>query len=122
MTAGLKTLEIISRDGFYESLIQNTKMFVDGMVKAANDNGVPMTSNSVGGMFGLFFSDIENIANFEQVSTCNIDQFNQFFHGMLKAGINLAPSAYEAGFMSAAHTEKDINDTLAAANNVFSSL
>lgn len=122
MTAGLKTLEIISREGFYEKLIQNTKMFVNGMVQVANENGIAMTSNQVGGMYGLFFSAEENIANFEQVSRCNVEQFNKFFHGMLSNGIYLAPSAYEAGFMSAAHTEKDISETLDVAKNVFSTI
>lgn len=122
MTAGLKTLEIISREGFYQNLNDKTKMFVDGMVNAAKQNEIPMTSNRVGGMYGLFFSNEENIANFEQVSRCNVEQFNQFFHGMLAENIYLAPSAYEAGFMSAAHTEADINDTLAAASRVFANL
>ena len=90
-------------------------MFVDGMVNAAKENGIAMTSNRVGGMFGLFFSEEKDITNFEQVSRCNIEQFNQFFHGMLAQGINLAPSAYEAGFMSAAHTEQDIEETIASA-------
>ncbi|MEH6457263.1 MAG: glutamate-1-semialdehyde 2,1-aminomutase [Cocleimonas sp.] len=122
MTAGLKTLEIISRDGFYEDLTNKTQMFVNGMVAVAKENGIPMTSHQVGGMFGLFFSAEENITNFEQVSRCNVEQFNQFFHGMLKHNIYLAPSAYEAGFMSVAHTEDDIKQTLIAANIVFASL
>ena len=115
MTAGLKTLEIISRTGFYENLNQKTEMFVDGIVKAAHENNIPMSSNRVGAMFGLFFSEEQNIANFDQVSSCNVEQFNQFFHGMLAQGINLAPSAYEAGFMSTAHTEEDIKETIASA-------
>ena len=115
MTAGLKTLEIISRDGFYEDLNRKTELFVDGIVNAAKEHEIPMTSNRVGGMFGLFFSEEQNITNFEQVSRCNIEQFNHFFHGMLAQDINLAPSAYEAGFMSSAHTEADIKETIASA-------
>lgn len=122
MTAGLKTLEIISRDDFYQELNQKTEMFIDGIVNAARENDIAMTSNRVGGMFGLFFSDEDNITNFEQVSKCNIEQFNQFFHGMLAQGVNLAPSAYEAGFMSAAHTEEDIKDTIASATLCFHNL
>ena len=122
MAAGLKMLEIISRKNFYEDLTAKTEMFVSGMLSLAKEQGIAMTSNQVGGMFGLFFSDEKKIENFAQVSACNIDRFNLFFHKMLDAGINLAPSAYEAGFLSSAHTEKDINDTLDAASNTFKTL
>ncbi len=122
MTAGLKTLEIISQDGFHKDLTRKTDMFVEGMVAAAKEHGIPMTSNRVGGMFGLFFSEEEKITNFEQVSRCNVEQFNKFFHGMLAQGVYLAPASYEAGFMSSAHTESDIQDTLTAAKTVFSHL
>jgi glutamate-1-semialdehyde 2,1-aminomutase len=97
-------------------------MFVAGMLDRAKQNNIAMTSNQVGGMFGLFFSDEDKIENFEQVSNCNIDQFNHFFHQMLSSGVNLAPSAYEAGFLSSAHTEADINETLDAASKAFSTL
>ena len=122
MAAGLKMLEIISRDGFYEDLSAKTEMLVSGMLSRAKEQGIAMTSNQLGGMFGLFFSDENKMENFEQVSGCNIDAFNSFFHSMLDAGINLAPSAYEAGFLSSAHTEQDINDTLDAAAQAFKSL
>ncbi|MCL4121667.1 UNVERIFIED_CONTAM: hypothetical protein GTU68_035200 [Idotea baltica] len=122
MTAGLKTLEIISQEGFHEDLTRKTDLFVEGMVAAAKASGISMTSNRVGGMFGLFFSEEEKITNFTQVSNCNVEQFNKFFHGMLAQGIYLAPASYEAGFISSAHTESDIEETLAAANLVFSSL
>ncbi len=122
MTAGLKTLEIISRDGFYPQLNEKTELFVNGMLERAEQNNIPLTSNQVGGMFGLFFSDEAKIENFAQVSKCNIERFNRFFHSMLDAGVNLAPSAYEAGFMSNAHTIEDINTTLDAAEKVFANL
>lgn len=122
MTAGLKMLEIISRDGFYEALTEKTNTFVEGMLKAGKDNGIALTSNKLGGMFGLFFSEEQSIINFEQVSACNVDHFNRFFHLMLDAGVNLAPSAYEAGFLSSAHSEKDIENTIDKANNAFSRL
>ena len=122
MAAGLKTLEIISQDGFHEDLTRKTDMFVEGMVAAASENNIPMTSNHVGGMFGLFFSKEEKITNFKQVSECNVEQFNAFFHGMLAQGIYLAPASYEAGFMSSAHTDSDIAETLTAAKKVFSQL
>ena len=122
MTAGLKMLDIISRDGFYESLTAKTETFVAGILDAAKAENIPMTSNQVGGMFGLFFSDEDKIENFEQVSKCNIDRFNFFFHKMLESGVNLAPSAYEAGFLSSAHTEQDISETINVARAVFSML
>ena len=122
MTAGLKMLEIISRDGFYEALTDKTTIFVEGMLKAAKDNDIALSSNKVGGMFGLFFSDEQTIINFEQVSACNVDRFNRFFHLMLDAGVNLAPSAYEAGFLSSAHSKEDIGQTIERANEVFSQL
>ena len=122
MTAGLKMLEIIAREGFYTDLAAKTELLVSGMLSRAKAEGVAMTSNQVGGMFGLFFSEEQKIENFEQVSACDIDAFNAFFHSMLGSGINLAPSAYEAGFLSSAHTEKDINNTLDAATKAFASL
>ncbi len=122
MTAGLKTLDIISRDGFYEALGAKTNAFVEGMLNTAKENGVALSANKVGGMFGLFFSDEASIINFDQVSACNIEQFNRFFHLMLDSGVNLAPSAYEAGFLSSAHTEDDIATTIEKANQAFSQL
>jgi len=122
MTAGLKMLEIISRDGFYETLTDKTNTFVNGMLKAAKDHGIALSSNKVGGMFGLFFSDEQTIVNFEQVAACDVERFNRFFHLMLDAGVNLAPSAYEAGFLSSAHSEKDIEQTINRAREAFSRL
>ena len=122
MTAGLKQLEIISRDGFYEDLTQKTELLVSGLLERAKKADIGLSSNQVGAMFGLFFTDEAKVENFAQVSNCNIERFNQFFHSMLTSGINLAPSAYEAGFLSSAHTESDINETLAAADKAFASL
>ena len=122
MTAGLKQLEIISRDGFYEDLTEKTKTLVEGMLDRAKAENIALTSNQVGGMFGLFFSEEDKIENFEQVSNCDIDRFNRFFHQMLDSGINLAPSAYEAGFLSSAHTQEDIDETLDAASRAFANL
>jgi len=122
MAAGLKMLEIISRDGFYEDLTVKTESFVSGILKQAKKHNIAMTSNQVGGMFGLFFSEEERIENFEQVSACDIDRFNRFFKSMLASGINFAPSAYETGFLSSAHTSNDINETIEAAGIAFASL
>ena len=122
MTAGLKTLEIISRDGFYQDLNKKTTDFVADMLAVAKKNNISLTSNQVGAMFGLFFTDIEGVKSFDEVMQCNAEQFNRFFHGMLEAGINFAPSAYEAGFVSSAHTPEDLQQTVMTAEKVFSSL
>jgi glutamate-1-semialdehyde 2,1-aminomutase len=121
MAAGLKTLELISAPGFYESLSAKVTTLVEGIKQAANDAGIAMTSNQAGGMFGLFFTD-QQVTSFEQATQCNAEQFKAFFHGMLDEGIYLAPSAYETGFVSAAHSEEDLQKTIAAAAKVLKSL
>ena len=122
MAAGLKTLELISADGFFDSLSTRVSTLLEGILGKAKDAGIPMTSNQVGGMFGLFFTEAENVSNFSQVTQCNVDRFNTFFHGMLNEGVYLAPSAYEAGFVSAMHTAEDIQATIDAAGKVLESL
>ncbi len=122
MSAGLKMMEIISRDGFYAELTDKTTRLVEGMCEAAKEAGIPFSSNQVGGMFGLFFSEEEKVTNYQQVTACNIERFNQFFHGMLDRGIYMAPSAFEAGFASTAHTDEDLAATLKAAREVFAEL
>ena len=114
MSAGLKTLELISAPGFYQALSDKVVYLTDGILAAANTAGVAMTCNRVGGMFGLFFSD-QQVTSFSQATQCNSEQFKAFFHGMLKAGIYLAPSAYEAGFVSASHNQDDLDQTITAA-------
>jgi glutamate-1-semialdehyde 2,1-aminomutase len=122
MAAGLKTLELISADNFFEDLATKVNTLVDGIVSQAKAAGIPMTSNTVGGMFGLFFTDAESVTNFEQVTQCNVERFNKFFHGMLNEGVYFAPSAYETGFVSAAHTDADIQNTIDAAAKVLATL
>lgn len=122
MAAGLASLELISEPGFYTALGEKTQMLAKGLQQAADHAGVPFSTNVVGGMFGLFFSAEENISNFDQVSRCNIEAFKTFFHRMLEGGVYLAPSAYEAGFVSSAHTEAHINATIAAARESFAGL
>ena len=122
MAAGLKTLELISADGFYEPIFKRTEMLVSGLEERAQAAGIGFTTNHVGSMWGGFFTDADNITNFQQVMACDGDRFNQFFHGMLAEGVYLAPASYEAGFMSAAHTDEDIVATLDAAERVFSKL
>ncbi|HFC93529.1 MAG TPA: glutamate-1-semialdehyde-2,1-aminomutase [Leucothrix mucor] len=122
MAAGLKTLEIISREGFYEDLIAKTTKFVDNMTSAASKNNIALSSHQAGAMFGLFFSDNKDIKSFAEVTQCNIERFNNFFHAMLDAGVNFAPSAYETGFVSSAHTKEDLQQTVEVADKVFALL
>ena len=122
MAAGLKTLELISKPGFYQSLTQHTTQLMQGLQAAADKAGVPFTTNQVGGMFGFFFSNEKQISTFKQVSNCNIERFKKFYHGMLDNGVYLAPSAYEAGFVSSMHTEQDIAETITVAAKVFKQL
>lgn len=122
MSAGLKTLELVSKPNFYEKLNARTTQLLDGLQQLANEANIPFTTNQVGGMFGLFFSTEQNISRFEQVMQCDQERFKQFFHLMLEQGVYLAPSAFEAGFVSAAHSEQDINDTLNAAKIAFAKL
>ena len=122
MAAGLKTLEMLDQPGFYEELAAMTQKLVDGVREEADKAGIPMTSECAGGMFGLFFTDADKVTSFEQVSACDIDRFRAFFHAMLDEGIYLAPSAFEAGFVSARHTADDIEQTVAAAARVFAKL
>jgi len=122
MAAGLKTLEIIAREGFYEELGSKTFLLTQEMQAAADAAGIPFTTHCVGGMFGLFFSEDDSITRYHQVTRCDIPRFNRFFHGMLDGGIYLAPSAYEAGFVSSVHTDEDIAATLDRVQAVFARL
>ena len=122
MAAGLKTLELISQSGFYDNLGQKTNQLVTGMKQRANQAGVSMSTNVVGAMFGLFFTEQEKVSLFSQVMKCDQELFKRFFHGMLEQGVYLAPSAFETGFVSAAHSDEDIEKTLDAASSVFKSL
>jgi len=122
MSAGLKTLQLISENGFFESLEAKTKQLVDGLQQAADEAGIPFTTNQVGGMFGFFFTEEKNIRRYAQVAKGDMERFKRFYHGMLDAGVYLAPSAFEAGFVSSAHTDADIQATIDAARKVMSTL
>lgn len=122
MAAGLKTLELISQPGFFEALTATTERLMGALKEQALSAGVAMTSNSVGGMFGLFFTEQEKVTSFVDVVQCDQNRFKSFFHAMLKQGVYLAPSAFEAGFVSAAHDEVVINETVSAAQVVFKNL
>ncbi len=122
MAAGLAMLKAIQQPDFYPPLFAKTDALVTGLRERAEAAGIAMTSNHVGTMFGVFFSDEKTITNYQQVMACDTDRFNRFFHGMLQEGVYLAPASYEAGFLSAAHSDQDINDTLDAAERVFANL
>ena len=118
MAAGLAMLELIREPGFHAELDRKTWLLTDGLLACAIDAGVPFSFNRVCGMFGLFFS-AQKVETMAQATACDLAAFRRFFHGMLKRGVFLAPSAYEAGFMSSAHSEQDIADTLEAARAAF---
>jgi len=122
MTAGIATLELISREGFFEQLAAATARLTDGLKQRADAAGVPFTTQQVGGMFGLFFTPAPAVSSFAEVMACDVQRFRKFFHGMLAEGVYLAPSAFEAGFVSAAHTDDDIAATTEAAGRVFATL
>jgi len=122
LAAGLATLELTTADGVHERLDVATRRLVDGLQAAADRAGVPFTTNQVGGMFGCFFSTEPVVSRFSQVNACNLEHFRRFFHGMLDAGVYLAPSAFEAGFVSMAHSDAVIDETLECATRVFAAL
>jgi glutamate-1-semialdehyde 2,1-aminomutase len=121
MTAGLATLELIEAPDFYSSLSAMTARLMQGFADAAKNAGIPMSTNQVGGMFGFFFTDVE-VRHFSQVMNADSALFNQFFNGMLTEGINLAPSPFESGFVSSAHTDADITQTISTAEKVLKTL
>lgn len=121
MRAGLKTLQLISRPGFFEQLAAQTQALCTGLEAAAKRHGIPVFTRAVGGMFGLFFSN-KPVWSYEDATHCDVEAFKRFFHFMLEEGVYLAPSAFEAGFVSAAHTDADIAATLAAADRAFAKL
>jgi glutamate-1-semialdehyde 2,1-aminomutase len=118
---GLATLQEISKPGFYEDLGRKTRALTHGLKAAADQAGIPFCADSEGGMFGFFLFD-QLPQNYARVMQTDSARFNTLFHGMLERGIYFAPALYEAGFVSAAHTDADIADTIAAAADVFTSL
>lgn len=121
VAAGMATLKIIQQPGFYEKLSASTKRLVDGMTAAAKEAGVAFCGDSVGGMFGLYFSE-KLPTNYATMMACDKERFNRFFHLMLDAGVYLAPSAFEAGFVSAMHSDAVIDETVAVAKQAFAKL
>ena len=118
MAAGLATLALIQKPGFYEELGRKTRLLTDALQAVADEADVPFSTTRVGGMFGLYFT-AEKVETYAQATASDTQAFNRFFHGLLKRGVYLAPSAFEAGFMSMAHSEQDIADTFEAAREVF---
>ena len=119
MAAGLATLEGIEAAGFHASLAAATDHLVEGIAAAAGRSGIPLATNHVCGMFGLFFTDAEAVTSYSGATACDVERFKRFFHGMLEEGVYLAPSAFEAGFVSGAHGTKEIEATIEAAGRVF---
>ncbi len=122
MSAGLKTLELISEPGFYDRVAAQTERLTSGLEAQAQAAGIALSTNRAGAMFGLFFTDAGPVTNYAQATACDQDQFRQFFHAMLDQGVYLAPSAFEAGFVSGAHGDAEIEATLEAAGKAFASL
>ena len=122
MAAGLATLEALEEPGFHSKLAEKTTRLTDGLLNAARAVNLPFSVNQVCGMFGLFFTDKPSVRYFREVMACNVDRFRQFFHLMMHEGVYLAPSAFEAGFISIAHSDQEIEVTIAAARKVFQQL
>jgi glutamate-1-semialdehyde 2,1-aminomutase len=122
MTAGLVTLELISKPDFFKTLTEKTETLVTSIQAEADKAGIPLTTNSVGGMFGFFFSEEKNITSFKQVMACDQERFKTFYHSLLDQGIYLAPSAFETGFVSSAHSSEDLAATTTAMAKSFKEL
>ena len=122
MAAGLAMLTALKEDGIHESLSAKTEYLTQGLEVMAKRHGIPFTTSAAGGMFGLFFTDKDVVSSFADATACDTEMFGKFFHGMLDEGIYLAPSAFEAGFVSDAHSEAELDATLAAADRVFATL
>lgn len=122
MAAGLAMMKLVQQEGFYDTLFAKTKKVAEGMQAVAHEAGIPFTVNYLGSMWGGFFTEDKKVTNYAQVMACNNERFNKFFHGMLQGGVNLAPASYEAAFMSNAHTDADIEETLDIARKVFATL
>ena len=122
MAAGFACLSEVAQPGVHETLTELTNQLAQGLLDAARDAGIPLVVNNVGGMFGIFFTDAPTVTCYQDVVKCDVERFKRFFHLMLEEGVYLAPSAFEAGFMAIAHSEEDIDNTVAAARNAFAKL
>ena len=122
MRAGIEMFKHLRVDGFYENLTGQLEKLLVGLQAAADEAGIPFKTQQVGGMFGLYFTNQTDITSFDSMLKCDVGAFRKFFHGMLKRGVNLAPSAFEAGFISAAHSDEDIAYTIQSARETFADM
>lgn len=122
LAAGMAMLDLVSEPGFHDRLTHTAQSLCAGLSHCARDASVPFTTTQVGGMFGLYFTEAKHITRYAHATACNVERFKKFFHGMLQHGVYLAPSAFEAGFVSSAHTQQEIALTLEAATAVFKTL
>lgn len=122
MAAGLKALELLDVEGLHAELEAKSKRLCEGFQQAANEAGIPLTTNYAGGMYGFFFTTADKVNTYQQATECDVERFKKFFHLMLEEGVYLAPSAFEAGFVSSAHTNEHIEQTIEAAARVFKKL
>lgn len=122
MRAGLAMFRHLTHPGFFEQLEAKLAKLLTGLQQAADDAGIAFKTQAVGGMFGLYFTNSDDLSSFEAMTHCNIEAFKQFFHGMLKRGVYLAPSAFEAGFISSVHSDADIEKTISIARDVFNEM
>lgn len=122
MAAGLAALNELSNEEHYEKLVAATEKIAKGFKAAADKHNIPLTINYVGAMFGFFFTSDEKVTTYKQATECDAERFKKFYHLMLDEGVYLAPSAFEASFLSTAHSEQDIENTLAAADRCFAQL
>lgn len=122
MAAGLAAMEQIQQEGMYDAIFENTQALVDGFKSLAIKHNIQLSTNVAGSMFGLFFTDVEQVTSYKQAISCDTERFSKFYHGMLEHGVYLAPASYEAGFVSKAHDKEIIARTLEAADKVFATL
>ena len=122
MRAGIAIFELLTEPGFYDGLNQRLAVLLQGLKQRADAAGIPMQVQQCGAMLGLYFTDSQDLSSYEAMTACDIEAFRQFFHGMLQRGVYLAPSAFEAGFFSSAHSDQDIADTLLAAEQTFAAM
>lgn len=122
MAAGLAALELLATPGLHDELEAKSQHLCEGFEQAAKEAGIALTTNYAGGMYGFFFTEAEKVTSYQQATECDIERFKRFFHLMLEEGVYLAPSAFEAGFVSTMHGDEEIEQTIAAAKRVFAKL
>ena len=122
MRAGIEMFKHLRQPDFYTNLNVKLEKLLTGLQAAANEAGIPFKTQQAGAMFGLYFTDQDDITSFDSMLACDTEAFKKFFHGMLDRGVNFAPSAFEAGFISAAHSDEDIEFTIQAAKDTFQSM